>query len=165
MTVVLALDLASSTGVAWDAPGGGRPFCSTWRAPTAEAKDYGRRFDEYHCWLSEVIVTVRPGLLGFEAPLVRSDRAARFLIGLASITEMTAAHHAVPCVEEHVATIKQFFGGSGRATKDAMMGRCRQLGWAVRNDDEADAAALWTYLKSMSDPKFSFQVTPLGTRL
>lgn len=35
-----------------------------------------------------------------------------------------------------------------KAGKAAVMNRCRALGWAVRNDNEADACALWDYAAS-----------------
>jgi hypothetical protein len=57
--------------------------------------------------------------------------------------------------------VKKHFAGTGRADKSAMIARCRQLGWPARNDHEADAAAVWSHIKALVDPKFSLTVTPL----
>ena len=172
MTTVLALDIASETGAAWDAPGGRRPLCSTWRAPYASTKEFGPRFAAFFRWLDDVIVVVKPDLLAFEAPLVphgsnmrTSADTVRYLIGLASIAETVASMHLIEAVEENVATIKKHFTGNGRADKGGMLARARALNWACRNDHEADAAALWCYVKAIDDPAWSFIATPIGHHL
>lgn len=38
--------------------------------------------------------------------------------------------------------IKEHFTGYGAAKKDQMIRRCESYGWAVQNDDEADALAI-----------------------
>jgi hypothetical protein len=45
-----------------------------------------------------------------------------------------------------------------------MIARYRALNWAVADDHEADAAALWAHTKSHEDPVFSYQATPLFGR-
>lgn len=172
MTVVLALDLSTHTGAAYDAHGGRRPLCSTWHAPLAAPKDFGTRWIAFMRWLDETVIIVEPDILAFEAPLVpHGDRASdmksgvditRFLMGMATIAETVAAMHAIETVEENVATVKKYFTGSGRAKKPDMMARARSLNWACANHNEADAAALWAYVKAMADPKWSFSVTPIG---
>lgn len=169
---VLALDIASNTGAAWDAPGGRRPLCASWRAPYADPKDFGSRFLSFMRWLDEVVLVVKPRILAFEAPLVphganmkTSADTVRYLIGLASIAEMVASDHEIEVVEENLGTIKKYFTGSGHAKKHDMMARAKALNWAAANHNEADAAGLWAYVKAMDDPAWSFIVTPIGQRL
>ena len=42
-----------------------------------------------------------------------------------------------------------------------MVARCKRLGWEVRNDNEGDACALWSYGCALIDPKLAMQVVPL----
>jgi hypothetical protein len=39
--------------------------------------------------------------------------------------------------------------------------RCRSLGWAVNNSDEADACALWDYQICHLRPDLAARTTPL----
>ena len=48
----------------------------------------------------------------------------------------------IRCLSEHNSRIKKHFTGSGRATKEDMVMRCRQRGWRPETADEADALAL-----------------------
>lgn len=169
MTVVLALDIGTHTGCAHDAPGGRKPLCATWEAPYAEPKDFGTRYLAFMRWLDEVFVVVKPELFVFEAPLGsarESYRAnpdtVRLLIGLASHAEMVSTMHAVQPFEVNIGTIKKHFAGHGRASKPDMKARCRQLGWEIKNDHEADAAGLWAYAKALDDPAWSFGTTSIG---
>jgi hypothetical protein len=48
--------------------------------------------------------------------------------------------------------------------KPMVMRQCRMLGWQVKDDNEADALALWSYMCSLIEPKLALQPTPLFGR-
>lgn len=48
--------------------------------------------------------------------------------------------------------------------KQATINVCRMIGWSPKNDDEADALALWSYATSRLDPKRGMRPTPLFAR-
>lgn len=175
---IIALDLSRQcTGIAHDGPDPTRPLMSSYRAPAplglgeGDGIDYGRTYAGFRGRLVALIGVVKPSCVAFEAPMhvvgghgssrPTNQATVRVLFGLAAITEEACGSLGVLCFEVNIATIKKHFAGHGRAEKNAMMARCRQLGWAVENDNEADAAALWCYAKSIRDPKWSPNGTPL----
>jgi crossover junction endodeoxyribonuclease RuvC len=180
VSIILALDISQRcTGFAHDSREAGRPLTGVFRAPKAGGDadtgwDYGITFAKYHEWLDDMLAAVRPGIVVFEAPLNvvgvnRSSRptsqtTVRILFGLVAITEMALKEHGIRAVEANIMTVKKHFAGHGRADKDAIMGRCHQLGWLVENADAADAAAVWSYAKALNDPKWAPSSTPLFGR-
>lgn len=100
----------------------------------------------------------RPSSVIYEAP--RDPRhmgnrtnfaTARTLIGLCTIAEGVAYRCGIYDVREvDVGTIRKFFLPSGSPTKgkevkDAVIARCRELGFDPKDDNEADAIAGWFY--------------------
>lgn len=180
MIRVLALDIASTTGVCHDDPKYPNvPFFRTFELRGAGgAGEFGPRFAALHTRLDVLLDAMirhnwKPDVVAFEEPLnVRrrqskmSNSTTRLLVGLAAVAECLANIHGIKCYEVNVSTAKAHFGG--RTTDDdpkaAVMARCKQLGWHVKNDNEGDAGALWSYTKCMLDPKFSYQTTPLFGR-
>jgi hypothetical protein len=45
--------------------------------------------------------------------------------------------------------------------KAATIDRCRELGWNVNNDNEADACALWDYQIACLRPDLAYKTTAL----
>ena len=179
MAVILALDIATKTGWAHDGPEPGRPLTGTFRAPSPEGDaecgfDFGRTFAGYRQWLVRMIGIVKPATVAFEAPLqiVQGQRSKvatnqntiRILFGLAAITEMAITECGLRAYEANVQAVKRHFAGHGHADKAAMLGRCRQLGWAAEDHNAADAAALWSLVKSLQEPQWSPNSTPLFGR-
>lgn len=177
--VVLGLDVATRTGWAINGPMSGVPIVGTFKAPRpegdkAEGFDLGPVFLAFRRWLDGMIVIHKPDTVAFEAPLnivhggsakvLTNQNTIRLLFGFAALVEMCASEHGVPTYEANVGTIKRHFAGHGRADKAAMMARCRMLGWAVADDNQADAAALWAYVSALKNPKFSIMTTPLYGR-
>ena len=175
----MGLDIASATGAAFDGEDSGIPRLLTFRAPSPTGDnqngwDYGRTFGAFHVWLAELVATVKPQAIALEAPLVlagvsgvkvlTSQTTVRILFGLAAIAEMTASEAGVDVYEVNVATAKKHFAGHGRADKQMMLARCRQLRWNAKTDHEADAAAVWSFLKSLKEPKWAPRATPLFAR-
>lgn len=178
MPVDLALDIATQTGACWDAEDG-RPRFVTFRTPSPirgeGGADFGPTFLAFDRWLTGHIAVTKPRRIAFEAPMQvvgfgastrpTSQQTVRLLMGLASIAELVAAKAEIPTYELNISTAKKHFAGSGRADKAAMMARCKQLGWPVRTDHEADAGAVWSCLKATTDKSWrlpTFQLFQQG---
>lgn len=147
---VLALDIATRTGVAVDHPRlDGRPQLSTLVLPRGEPDEYGPRFGAFERGLVDLIAVHRPAVVVFEAPLFGGVRmhagTAHLLIGLASIAELVAWRAGLDVLQGNVQGARKHFCGSGRAKKQDVLEKCRLLGWVADNDNEGDAAALWSW--------------------
>lgn len=163
----LALDISTYTGAAFDkAPG--RPAFATFRVPNVDdPDDFGTRYVAFSDWLAEMITVIKPDWGAFEAPLpqrgnnlLTNFRTVRLLGGLVAHAEAEFVRAGIPCGEENVSTIKKHLTGNGRAQKPEIMARCRQLGWEIKNDHEADAGALWAFVHCKLNPGFTYD-TPL----
>lgn len=152
---VLALDVATVTGFAVGNVGEkpqigsirfGAVNCSpveSWAAATT--------------WISEFIEVDRPDLLLLEAPLAPSFargttnvNTARKLMGLSCLMETIPHMLGVNRIREaRVQSIRKHFIGNGGLrsadAKRAVIQMCRHRGLEPRNDNEADAAALWYF--------------------
>lgn len=165
---VAALDLSSvSTGVAFGSEASDRPHCLTWRMPGASdlARSCGILLES----VSGLFAVSPPAIVIIEAPLYiagRSAHTAKTLMALFGVA-MGASHAAgARIIEGNVQTVRRHFVGQSRPDdpKRAVMDRCRQLGWTVRNDDEADAAALWAFAMATNFKKWAPRSTPLFTQ-
>lgn len=147
---VLALDLASKTGVAVGDPNT-IPLCFTENLGEV-GEHHGARFAQAFRMMKRLIVAHQPALIVLEAPFKTKHSKMQIeymLMGLRGCV-MGAAHmFHIPFEQHDVSTIRKHFIGHGRLkradAKRATIARCGQLGWKVANDDEADAAALWDY--------------------
>ena len=168
MAVVLALDLATRVGFAFDG-GAGAPITGS-RTLRGGAGALGAMGKDCSAWLAEMIETIKPDILAFEAPLmggrgvVFNAATARLLIGLAFLAETIAEAYELRCYEAHVQSVRKYFLGTARSknAKKETVARCRMLGWDVATHDAADAAALWAFAKANLDRSFRLdQATPL----
>jgi len=190
--VVLALDIATNSGAAFDSPIHGVPITRLIKLPRSEhdgPKDnknktlsFGPKFSKFRSELVRLIIEVKPALIVYEAPLqilrpgmvdedgkpkIRTTMdTIRVLLGLAALAEEVACSMDVPCEEARIDKIKRHFTGNSRAKKEDVVARCRQLKWDCGGDhNRADAAALWSMAKSMKDPAWSPISTPLFSAL
>jgi len=62
--------------------------------------------------------------------------------GLLAIVQKFGDKHSIPYTAEGVSTIKKFWTGSGKASKELMVETAREKGFNPRDDNEADALAL-----------------------
>lgn len=142
---VLALDLATVTG--WAAGDtASRPACGSVRLVGGAPVD---RWLALWDWLDAAITIHDPREIVFEAPLVRSDNAARTLIGLSVVVELVARERSVRCTESNIAhTRKQIIGRGtfpkGEA-KGAVVAWAKAEGFDPPDDNAADALVLWHY--------------------
>jgi Holliday junction resolvasome RuvABC endonuclease subunit len=147
MAKFLALDLATRTGWALRSAGGALQFGFE-QLPPAHGEDYGRLFNAYRGWLRGMIAIDRPDWIYFERAMTNEHEgqsAAIILIGLAAMTLEIAYERKVPWKHIPVSTVRKHFCGSGKAKKEDVGYRCRQLGYEVSDHNAADAIALLDY--------------------
>ena len=154
MVRVLFLDIATQTGAAVDGPlESGKPIIMTFNCGS-DGDRPGRAFYEYAIWLNGMITRFKPEIVGFEAALqqkkgegaINSQVTAEKLLGLIAITKMLAYQHDLPARPCNVQQNRRHFVGNGHASKGDVINKCRLIGWAVANEDEADACCGWDAL-------------------
>lgn len=165
MRSILALDLATNTGWCIAPPTAEAPRFGTLTLPST-GKDIGLFLKKYDEWLNAMLCADDVGLIVFEAPILprgaTNPSTARKLMGLASHTEFVANNRSVMCVEANLMTVKKFFTGHGHADKSSMIATAEANGWAVRNDNEADACAVWAFAVNQRASQFGRQFKRIG---
>ena len=144
MRRILALDQATTTGVAWT-----HDLCvaSRWstiyRLPDT---DRGARFADYRHWLLRTIRRVEPDLIAYERGHHRGFNTTMLLLGLAAVIEQCAAETGISYLQVRDGAVKTHASGKGRIDKAGMVALAQARGWHIRNDDEADALWLLDYV-------------------
>lgn len=163
---ILALDLATTTGWAYFAPGAAAPIhgSETFEAPNPGC--FGIKFEK---WLDELYQQHRPRWMLFEAPFIGEKThqdTARKLQGLAVLTEVYAEKrrkdgHELDVFEVNNIQVKIHFVGRSyvrgerktskqkKELSDAMkrlvIEECVSRGWMPDDDNEADALSIVVY--------------------
>jgi crossover junction endodeoxyribonuclease RuvC len=143
MKYVVALDLATKTG--WAAGFATlRPAYGTYKVEGSEGAFYAA-FDE---WLPTILGVYRDPVVIYESPVLpRFTRieTLRRLYWMGGHVEMICNRRGIACYEAPLTTVKKFWTGSGRAKKPDMVKAAQERGFAVSDDNQADALALWHY--------------------
>lgn len=142
-SVILALDLGTTTGWAMALPDGGIVSGTVSFRPS-RYDGGGMRYLRFRAWL-QGISDDTPSIAAIHFEEVRrhlSTDAAHVHGGLlATMTawceEQAVAYQGVP-----VGTIKRFIAGKGNAHKAAVMSAVRERGYSPADDNEADAIAI-----------------------
>lgn len=167
---ILCLDLATQMGFCEGEPGE-KPTSGTVRlAPkgSSSAAVYGGLVD----WLATRLTTFKYRMVVFEAPIdprwqkqPRSAATARLLLGLCGITEgicYQTGHFRV--MEANVQDVRFHVLGvkppSGQG-KPMVMDRLRVLGHQFKDDNEADAIAVWLYATALADSRIAQMTHPM----
>ena len=168
--LVLALDLATTTGWASGRPEGPPEFGSV--------KFTGSRAQAYRqlrTWLDATwnVRDFQPDLIVYESPAVPSIMSGKTnidtikrLMGLAEHLEEWA-EDKIELREASVSQVRAHFLGRNMKSKEAKpltIQRCHERGWRVSGEDEADACALWDYQVSWLRPDIAVRNTPLFRR-
>lgn len=162
-----AFDVASATGVAFGGQGSSCPSFITWKLPPLS--DLDRAMVSLFDSVSQLLGLIKAKHVYIEAPLYitgRSQQTALDLISLAAVARCAAHRHGARVRLVHVQTVRKHFVGAGRPEnpKQAVMQRCRLLGWTPADDNQGDAGALWAYGMAQVYPKWSPRSTPLFGR-
>lgn len=158
--IILALDLASVSGVAIGSTGG-KP--TAWPVNLGQGRSEDARFSQALVLTHKLIEAHKPDLIVIEAP-VGGPKTSHFLVGLVACVRGCAFNRRVRIESYNIAAIRKHFigghvtsaayghlppnkrkGAARAAGKNAVMQRCRQLGWEAEDDNAADACALWEY--------------------
>jgi hypothetical protein len=163
MTRVLAIDAASISGFTFGATGDEPRFGSRCFTGSNASGEVVARFSRF---LRATIERERPDVIAYEAPYVptawRSGpplnaRTVRRLLGLAEIIDAIAWDYRLRCYQATAGEVCSYLTGKsnwgGRANKKAAtIASARRWGWAVNDDNAADACAVWAYAESIIDP-------------
>lgn len=161
--MILALDPATTTGFAYGNPGD-EP---RWGSRAFEGKSTGAVVGLFRHWLVERVATMHPTLIVFEAPYIPRPNARapmnaktlRRLLGMVAQIEACAWELNIRYYEATIFEISRFFVGTQRlprgGKKAATIAMCRRYGWAVGNDNEADALALWALAEATVAPRLA----------
>lgn len=168
---LLAFDTARMTGWAYGGHGGARVFGSFQMPQTHD--EVAPYLDFFERKLSALISMYNPALIAFEAPLLipGRDNPAKLakLLGLCNAVELAAWRLGVPCRQASLAMIRTHFLGKGwpresKRLKLLTKVKCRDLGWDVADDNQADALALLDYMLALEQPAAAVTSTPLFRR-
>lgn len=148
---ILALDLGTKTG-----------FCvgdnflqihSTWDLKPGRHDGGGMRFLKFVQRLNEILATY-PDIIVFYEEVRRhaGTDAAHVYGGLMGTLTGWCEEKGIPYSGVPVGSIKKFWTGKGNANKDLMVAECARRKIAVKDDNEADACALfWLKLEEFGD--------------
>ena len=148
--IVAALDLATKTGVAVG-PCGGRPELWTLDLKSkGEAKFHASRLMQIQALTHKLIAEHGVSAIVIEKPFVAAHNnweTTLLTIGLTANVLSWAARKGVPVDIIPSQTVAKHFIGSGKMKRDekkaAILAECRARGWDPKDDNQADAAALW----------------------
>lgn len=148
--IVAALDLATKTGVAVG-PLGGRPELWTRDLKSkGEAKFHATRLMHIQGLAHRLIAEHHVDFIAIEKPFVAAHNnweTTLLTIGLTANVLSWAARKGVPVDIIPAQTVAKHFAGSGKMKRDekkaAILAACQARGWDPKDDNQADAAALW----------------------
>lgn len=157
--VILALDCATRTGVAWGEPGSvpvletvnfGKPLPDLPRAPAGQ--DSSEIFGRALVWINQILaphtaMSLSPGLVVIEGLVPQYDKTLQ--CGLWAIMTGVAAVKGIPIVIAPIQTWRAFVLGQGNLKKDLAKTRAvqtvTQLGWQADSHDAAEAGCIWLW--------------------
>lgn len=170
--VILALDVATRTGVAWGEPGE-QPQLMTvnFGRPLAECYAPAQGLDGHHAgdvFGRAIVFTTR-----FMNIAAQADKPVRLIVieglvpqydktlqcGLWAIVNGIAAIKRIPVIIAPIQTWRAAVLGFGRLKKDEAKTRavsvCTQLGWEPKGHDEAEAGCIWLWAVMQLAPRLA----------
>ena len=148
--IIAALDLATKTGVAVG-PLGGRPELWTLDLKSkGEAKFHATRLMQIQGLAHRLIVEQGARFIAIEKPFVAAHNnweTTLLTIGLTANVLSWAERKGIAVDIIPAQTVAKHFTGSGKMKRDekkaAILAACQARGWDPKDDNQADAAALW----------------------
>lgn len=176
MTDILALDIATYSGWARGPVGADAPAFGSLRFGSKGCTS-NAVFGACLKWLSAALepqprpdIVIIELMLPPEAKVGRTSRDVRDrLAGLHGIIRAVAFLRGIYEIQEaSVGDVRGHFIGVRNLQRDhaklEVLSRCRQLGWMVEDDNQADACALWHFACCLIDPELALRVSPLFNR-
>lgn len=144
MTVILALDLGTTTGFALS-PTDGSIVSGVWNNKGGRYEGGGMRYLRFRGHLDEMHKLAPIGAVYFEEVRRHAGTDAAHVYGgmLATLTAWCEEQDPkVPYEGVPVGSIKKYLTGKGNADKAMMIAAVQALGYSPADDNEADATAL-----------------------
>ena len=175
MTDILALDLATTTGIARGKVGG-TPLADTVHFAAHAGASNDSVFAAALAKLSTYLNADKPDWIVVEAMLPpdamkgATSRAVRDrLSGLHGIVRAVAYLRGIYRIDDvQVMKVRRHFLGDvglrREPAKRLTVERCRKLGWKCDDDNQGDALALWSFACAQVDPTTALMVSPLFNR-
>lgn len=168
---ILALDIATVTGMAFGIPGG-EPEYNFHRMATKDSTD-DEAVAEMIRWLNGLFKQYQPTHFYREATLPSSGMGKKTTH--ATSTRLISLHRAAGGVatllgiprnkrrDVYPQTHRKFFVGTARPEnpKQATINRCKEMGWAPQDDNVADALAIWSFGCAELVPETALNMSPL----
>lgn len=171
--LIVGMDIATSTGVAFGEATANHPFTRTWdsrRGGKTRPQRLGMLGDQCFEFFNEL----HPDMLFYEQGLTlaaayeigTSEETFAFLRGAIGVVEAVAAKCKVPFIKAvSVQDARRHLLGPGKIAKGEgkklVFERCKALRWPATNLDESDACAIWSLGCGEANPLSSAGVTPL----
>ena len=137
--MILALDLATSTGYAYSDGVGGIINSGSVKFKGTP----GEKFLALHSWLESEVLTNRPTVIIYEKPHFRGSAATMLCVGFATVVQMIATSYNIQLIGVSSRTVKAFATNNRDADKTEMTEAARAITGKdldVKNDnDQADA--------------------------
>lgn len=153
--IILSIDLGTKCG--WKIGDRQLSLSGVWDLSGSRFSGGGMRFVTFAKYLGDLSAAMRPELVVYEE--VRrhlSTDSAHVYGGLMAHLTAWCEKEQLPYQSVPVQTIKKFATGKGNAKKDAVIAAMQALGLQPRDDNEADAMALWEYVQV----EFATQLAP-----
>ncbi len=153
---IIAFDLGAATGVAIGDTGD-RPYCHTERLGKAGGT-HGPRFTQALQMTLRLIKQHTPDLVVIEKPIAAGvlggEERVQLAMGYRACVMAACFLKNIRFDEYAVSSIRKHFIGDGKVkrkqAKARTMQRCGHLGWAVTDDNQADAIAAWDYARGQN---------------
>lgn len=153
-SVILALD-PGTEGFGWAlGSANSKPARYGTYVPYKTMDDLATFLIDARTFLYQLMVPNRVTEVVYESPVVNRFNnvyTLRKMFALHGLIEVECRDCNVPVYEAAPGTVRKHFLGKGmtprksKEIKEAVMARCRQLGWNVETDHEADALAILDY--------------------
>lgn len=152
MTNLLAIDLGTTTGFCYNQ---GKDIISDTK--NFKPKRYeggGMRYFRFEKWLKAILEEGKPAYVYFEEVRAHNGvNAAHIYGGFMSSVSRICEEFKIPYSGVAVGTIKKHISGRGDASKDRVKQAVELLlGIKPKDDNEADAIAIWHYAKEILHP-------------
>ncbi len=170
--LIVGMDIATTTGVAYGSAIG-KPSMRTWDLRKGGKSRPHRLallaefcFDFFGSFNVDMLFYEQGLSLAAGMEIGMKEETFAMLRGAIGVVEAVAAKCKIPIIKAvSVQDARRHLLGAGRIPKGEgkklVFDRCRALRWPVTNEDESDAAAIWSLGCGEANPLSSAMVTPL----
>ncbi len=169
--LVLALDQATTTGVAYSNVGETPRLLSITFAKDKERSEVGI-FEAATKWMAGIVSELRPDVVALEMPIpamqkfgATQHQTVLIAYGLYGIFAGIARCKGARVLSAPIAEWRSHFLGrqrwKGPEAKARAVELCRLMKWSAPDHNAAEAAGIWAWACAQADPRFAPRVEPL----